>query len=247
MLAGLLALAAIAILYLLRAMLKDPELSEPARWFPLFLTIFIAAYLANLGASMAFLDASMEITHRYLSPALITFWLLVGILLYWRLSPIRIGARVRFAAILLVAGLLGWIALRTLQYVRDPGYVFGYTDSRVESGTIEAIKKLDPRATIITNDRERVYILTGRSAYSIPLGIYHFTQDPREDIAAQLLTYRDRLARGAVLALFDNYLLVQTSPTAGTLVDGLVLLEDEDDGSLYVDPAAWPEGLPSEG
>ena len=52
--------------------------------------------------------------------------------------------------------------------------------------------------------------------------------------------FRELLAQGAVFAMFDEYLLSQSPPVAGTLVDGLVILRDTADGALYVNPAAWP-------
>jgi hypothetical protein len=236
--AALVALAFVIAAYLTWRMYRDRRLTEGARWFPTFLLTIILSYLAMMIASIAFLDATLRITQRYLSPVLAVAMILTGILAGWRLArpgtPIGLGRVITGAFVALLA-LNGW---KTIQIAIEPP-PRGYADARYSSGTIERLLEIDPEITIITNDREYVYILTGSSAYSVPLGRDQFTQALREDLPGQMAAYRDRLANGAVLALFDDYWVRGFTPSGGTLIEGLEIYADAEDGTLYVDPNAW--------
>jgi 4-amino-4-deoxy-L-arabinose transferase-like glycosyltransferase len=243
---GLILLFAAFILYLTRRVFLRGEATEPSRWFLVLLGVFILSYIAMMAGSMAYLDATMRINHRYLSPAIITAMMLIGILFYWVLvtEPKRQFVR---SGVLAVAGIvLALNAWRFVQFLQDPGITYGLTDPRFSSETIAAIEQLDESIPIITDQREKVYILTGRNPHSVPHGIHGFTQQPREDLPEQMYEFRNLLAQGAVFAMFDEYLLSQSPPVAGTLVEGLVILRDMVDGTLYVNPAAWPN-LQAEG
>ena len=240
LLAGMVALTFTIAAYLAFRMYRERSLSEGDRWFPTYLLTFIGGYLAMMFASMAFLDATLRITQRYLSPVLAVAMTLTGILAHQTVG--RPGASVgirraltgAFVALLVVNG---W---KTVHIAIDPGSR-GYVDTRFPSGTIGRLLEIDPGVTIITNDREMVYILTDRTSFSVPLGREQFTQALREDLPEQMEAYRNRLAKGAVLALFDDYWVRDFIPSGGTLVEGLVTLAEAEDGTLYVDPQAWPE------
>jgi len=238
LMAALVALAFAVAAYLTLRIYRDRRLTEGARWFPTFLLTFILGYLAMMIASMAFLDATLRITQRYLSPVLAVAMILTGILAGWRLArpgtPIGLGRVITGAFVALLA-LNGW---KTIQIAIEPP-PRGYADVRDSSGTIVRLLEIDPEVTIITNAREYVYIRTGRSAYSVPLGRDQFTQALREDLPGQMAAYRDRLADGAVLALFDDYWVRGSTPSGGTLIEGLEIYADAEDGTLYVDPNAW--------
>ena len=240
LLAALVTLLILLAAYVARRVYQDRRLSAGARWLPAFLLTFIITYLGMMLASMAFLDATLRITHRYLSPALAVGMILAGLLAHWRLAqPGRIAGlkRVITGAFLVLLAIGGVNMLRHLAEPRPMGYV----DTRNPSGTIELLLEVDPEVTIISNDRETVYILTGRTAYSVPIGRDQFTQELRADLSYQLQVYHDRLANGAVLVLFDDYWVRDFKPSGGTLIEGLFRLADAEDGALYVDPQAWPE------
>lgn len=246
LLAGLLLAGVLLLLYLLRAMWRDWRLPTALRWFSALLAASLGSYLAGLWASIAFLDASMEITHRYLSPAYVVSWVLLVLLLwsrFGRVTPASPTGRAVLLGALVVFSAHAWAGVG---HLRNPGLVFGYTDTRFPSGTVQALQQLHPKLTIVTNQREKVYILSGRPAFSVPLWLDHFTKEPREDFPQQMQAYWDRMHQGAVLALFDDYLLHQDPPTTSTLTEGLVLLVDANDGSLYVDPQAWLGSLPDQ-
>ncbi len=237
---GLILLVTALILYLIRRVHRSDLVPTSSRWFLVLLIVFIFSYLAMMVGSMAYLDATMRINHRYLSPAFIAGMLLMGILITWsvRLQPnnpwIRTGVLVGAGIVLALNG------TRLTQFLLDPGITYGLADPRFTSETIQAIEQLDESIPIITDQREKVYILTGRTPHSVPHGIHGFTQQPREDLPEQMTEFRNLLAQGAVFAMFDEYLLSQSPPVAGTLVKGLVILRDTVDGALYVNPAAWP-------
>ena len=237
---GLILLVTALVLYLMRRVYRSKMVPNSTRWFLVLLIVFIFSYVAMMVGSMAYLDATMRINHRYLSPAFIAGMLLIGILFTWsvRSQPNRPWIR---TGVLVGAGIvLALNATRLIQFLQDPGITYGLSDPRLTSETIQAIEQLHESTPIITDQREKVYILTGRTPHSVPHGIHGFTQQPREDLPEQMNVFRGLLAWGAVFAMFDEYLLSQSPPVAGTLVEGLVILRDTVDGALYVDPAAWP-------
>ena len=237
---GLILLFAAFILHLVRRVFLRGEAAESSRWFLVLLGVFILSYIAMMAGSMAYLDATMRINHRYLSPAVITAMMLIGIILYREMVTHPANSWVRNGVMLLLGIVLTLNAWRLVQFLQDPTINYGLSDPRFSSETIQAIDQLDASIPIITDQREKVYILTGRTPHSVPHGIHGFTQQPREDLPEQMNVFRGLLAQGAVFAMFDEYLLSQSSPVAGTLVEGLVILLDTVDGTLYVDPAAWP-------
>lgn len=240
LLLGVVVLALALLGMLLRAVgRKDRSLIA----FPALVLLASGSYLATLGLTMAFLDATLRITVRYLSPLPFTLAPVVfGLVHYWvpaREHTLRRGLAI--ATTLLIA----LNTVRLTGFVADPGSVFGYTDAqRLGSGTIEAIEQLDDSVTIITNEREKVYILTGRVSYSTPIGSDQFTKEKRDDLEHQMEVFHERLAGGAVLALFDTYALHDRSPTTAELIAGLVAIVDAEDGQLWVDPSAWSGAIP---
>ena len=243
---SLILLVVALILYLARRVYRSEMVPSSSRWFLLLLIVFIFSYLTMMVGSMAYLDATMRITHRYLSPAIISGMMLIGTLLYWVVFRQPSNQLVRTGVLAVVGIVLALNAWRLVQFLWDPSTTYGLTDPRFSSETIAAINQLDESIPIITDQREKVYILTGRTPHSVPHGIQGFTQQPREDLPEQMNVFRTLLAQGAVFAMFDEYLLSQSPPVAGTLVEGLVILKDTVDGALYVDPAAWPN-LQAEG
>ncbi len=237
---GLILLFAAFMLYLTRRVFLKGEATESSRWFLVLLSVLILSYIAMMAGSMAYLDATMRINHRYLSPAIISAMMLSGILLYWLLVTRPNNQVIRTGVLAVVGIVLALNAWRFVQFFQDPGIAYGLTDPRFSSETIAAIEQLDGSIPIITDQREKVYILTGRTPHSVPHGIHGFTQQPREDLPEQMNDFRNLLAKGAVFAMFDEYLLSQSPPVAGTLVEGLVIFRDTDDGTLYVNPSAWP-------
>ena len=226
--------------YLAWRMYRDIRLAESIRWYPIYLLTFVIGYLAMLIASMAFLDATLRITQRYLSPALAVGMILTGVLAQWSVERPGASVGLRRALIAAFVALLAFNRWKTLNIAIEPG-PRGYVDSRNPSGTIDSLMEINPEVIIITNDREMVYILTGRTSFSVPLGRDQFKQALREDLPHQMEAYRERLANGAVLALFDDYWVRDFIPSGGTLVEGLVMLAEAEDGTLFVDPLAWPE------
>ena len=119
--------------YLTWRVYRDMRLAESVRWFPTYLLTFIISYLAMLFASMAFLDATLRITQRYLAPALAVAMILTGILATWSFARPGASVRLRRALTAAFVALLAFSGWKTLNIAIEPG-PRGYVDSRNPSG-----------------------------------------------------------------------------------------------------------------
>ena len=108
---GLILLFVAFILYLTRRVFLKGEATKSSRWFLVLLGVFILSYITMMAGSMAYLDATMRINHRYLSPAIITAMMLIGILLYWEMVAQPANSWVRNGVMLLVGIVLTLNAL----------------------------------------------------------------------------------------------------------------------------------------
>ncbi len=237
-----LALLFVFVLFAMRRMALARR--DGALFLSILLLAFIGFYLGLFVAAAAFLDDTMNVNTRYMLPVFVTGMALLGIELF------RLRAEGRWAEYLSVGVLVLGLALGarnavdTADFVLGPGASFGYLDVRlVGSETIDAIEKLDPAIPIITNEMEKVYILTGRPSFLVPAWFNAYTNRPVEDFPQQMEAMRRRLREGAVLILFDTYDFHQdVHPARADLIVGLETVFDGADGTIYVDPSAWPEG-----
>jgi hypothetical protein len=210
------ALVAGAVTYVLllvrnRAVAADqrPPPARPGRLLPLLL-LFAAMYVGALIGAMAFANPSCDLSERYLVPILPA---LVVVLTCGVYDQLRAGGRARAAravfGVLCVVYVLANL-LQTVPWAREAGDsgVGFLSRSWRRSPIIARLAELPLGVPVYSNRGEAIYILTGKSTYSLPLS------DGSERARRELGAVRKGLREdGGVVAYFTRvdrpYLLSQ--------------------------------------
>jgi hypothetical protein len=193
----------------------EPGMLQMACVFALFSVV----YLVFIAFSFLFSSPRNDLDGRLLSPVYLSVVLTVFPLLAWVVSGGKPGRRVSwipaFLVIFLAAGGLGG-SLEFVQKNHRSGA--GYT-SKVwqDSATLQAVKRLDPAVTVISNEGAAILFLADRPAYEInefflsagSEDVPVFGSDP-EDPAQRL--FREGKA---VLVIFTDYFYWQLFPIYG--------------------------------
>jgi len=179
--------------------------------------LYIPAYILILLVNSMFLDASTSAAGaaRYLAPLFVSFViLLTSMLARLMIEDQKKGRIVRLILTLIGVAILTSYSVRAVDFVRDPGLVYRYTDSkRAMPEVIETLEMLDRSQMIISNDIELVYVLVDRPAYAFPITFDHYQQVYREDLEEQIEFVRGLLKDGGRIIYFgelegDNQLLL---------------------------------------
>ncbi len=172
---------------------------------PAILLLIIIGYLMVLILNSTFLDAwsGPGIPSRYLAPVfflvviLVTSFVSLQLRSRSRFSPARIGA---------IVFLLFLIALngsQTVEIISDPTMNLGYVTAKMYwADEIKALEQIDASQTIVCNNIELTYILSGRSSYMIPVRFNPNNLQANEDFSAQIELTRERLADNGVLVIY---------------------------------------------
>lgn len=198
------------------------------------MAIFMVAYLAIIFVNMLTLDASTSEggLRRYLLPVyyVLVLWLLT--VFYQALQP----RAARLVAGAVALGLLGVYTFGAVNFIRAPGYVFGYTDARnAAPDLVAALKSIGPQRPLLTNDYEAVYFLAGRPPYGLPQTYDNFTRQESEDRSgyeAELLAMEQLLQQGAVLVAYN----AESNLAVDALTPALVRWQTFGTVVLYVHP-----------
>jgi 4-amino-4-deoxy-L-arabinose transferase-like glycosyltransferase len=215
-----------------RAVAAAPE-SRPLH-LQSVMALFMAASLAIIFVNMLTLDASTSQggLRRYLLPVyfVLVLWMLTLFYQALRLPWQRIAAGV------MAVGLLCVYTWGAVNFVRAPGYVFGYTDARnVGPEMVAALHAIEPSRPLLTNDYEAVYFLAGRPPYGLPQTYNNFTGEQTDDLAAydaEMAKMEQLLTQGAVLVAYN----ADGSPAVDALTPKLVRWQTFGTIVFYVHP-----------
>ena len=170
--------------------------------------LYIPAYIFVLLVNSMFLDASTSAAGaaRYLAPIFISsVILLTSMLGRLMIEDRKNGGIVRIILTVLGVAILASYGGRAADFVRDPGPVYRYTDSkRAMPDVIETLEMLDQSQMIISNDIELVYVLVDRPAYAFPITFDHYQQVYREDLEEQIKFVRGLLEDGGRIIYFGE-------------------------------------------
>ena len=194
------------------------------------LVIFLVAYAAHVLASLAFLDASIRIDDRILSPILLS-GALASLAALGSLPSMRMQHAL--AGCVVLVGLLGPIprALRQsadmLTVLRLDGVGFTSREWR-SSSLIGWIRASDSGSTIVTNEAMAVQFSTGHPAIQLPEQLDPVTERTRPDYLEQV---QDVLG---ILGSSESYLVTfGPTPSDDPYSRGLGLVLSSSDGAIY--------------
>lgn len=171
------------------------------------LLVFWIAYGLSVFLSLSFLDASVRIDDRILSPLLLS-----GVLA----TLVAIGAvrsstyQLAIAGSLVFLGLSGPLprafeqSVATLNQVRREGIGFASRQWR-DSQVIKWIQASDPQTIIVTNEAMAVQYLSGRAAIQVPDAFDPVTAQPRADYEEAIGELREIIEdQGGYLIVFGG-------------------------------------------
>ena len=200
--------------------------------------LYIPAYILVLLVNSMFLDASTSAAGaaRYLAPVFVSMVILLTAMLARLMAEGQKKGRAAGIILTLVGvAILGSYSVRAVDFVRDPGPVYRYTDSkRAMPEVIETLEMLDRSQMIISNDIELVYVLVDRPAYAFPITFDHYQQVYREDVEEQIEFVRGLLEDGGRIIYFgelegnDLLLLKQLGAVEERSFDGAMLYRSAD-------------------
>lgn len=225
---GLVAPIAYFALELQDKYLKKDTRRSPFLHMPWILLIYSFLYVGTFVVNLTFLDVFLDFNAvaRYLTPIYVvgvTFFVIA----YHGLA-IRAQKWWPFKAVIAVIaiGLITLYAQNTLAIVKEPIPFLGYTGLKMErQETVEMLASNNPAAPIISNDPELVFMLSGRTAYMIPIRYDAHLGIERDDFDEQIEATRRKLNEGGVLVLFP--------PINDSVIQVINLLEVELIDSFY--------------
>jgi hypothetical protein len=207
--------------------------------FPGMLVVFMAMYCLVLFLSLSFVDASTKLNDRILSPLYVA-----GIILLFCLTGLifagegrRPLSRLIFT---LLIGTLLWVFMeRSIPVaitMRDEGRGFASRTWQA-SETVKLVREMDLDGAIYSTEALPIYFLTGKSAYSVPERADSISDQETQNYNTKLDTMRRRLEEpGSALIIFTSSFRRVEMPSRSELVDGLVLLKQSKDGSIWIHP-----------
>jgi hypothetical protein len=201
---GLLCLAAVVVFWW---NIKRKTKTQAVHWVTTVLGIFIVFYIIIIFLNSLALDASTSEggMRRYLVPVFVSFviWIILVFHHFAWTELTHWGPRLLFTVIAL--GLLGLYFYQFATFIREPGYVLGYTDFKNQSpNVVAALQAIEPDRTLITNDYEATYYLAGRPAMGLPRETDNFTGQPNPEYSSDMQRVMQMLQDGAVLVVIDE-------------------------------------------
>jgi hypothetical protein len=197
------------------------------------LCIYILAYLVLMGYSYLFSRPGTDFIERTFLPIYPLLLALFMMMLQWIWEVKWIWLR----AVVVIAYLLLLRNKVVFTYYVVNGLIKngqGYTSNAwQESETIKKLNELSPDL-VYTDDIAAVYLLTESNVFLVPLRLELVDGSPRSDYQKNLGLMQDRISyQHALLVLFHPDLLLPELAPYDSLVDGLEIIADLDDGVIY--------------
>jgi 4-amino-4-deoxy-L-arabinose transferase-like glycosyltransferase len=172
---------------------------------PAILLLIIIGYLMVLILNSTYLDAwsGPGIPSRYLAPVFFLVVILVASFVSLQLSNRNRFSPSWIGAIVLLLFLIALNGSQTVEIISDPTMKLGYVTAKMYwTDEIQALEQIDASQTIVSNNIELTYILSGRSSYMIPIRFNPNNLQANEDFSAQIELTRERLSDNGVLVIY---------------------------------------------
>lgn len=216
------------------------RLAEDAAFRFVLVSLFFAVlYLLQLFLSRSFLDASTKWNDRILSPLYLSAFL-ASIIAIWNAADVSRMAAGKVLAAGLVIGLLLFYLPQSLRFLRQSFQQgSGFTGSAwMHSPTLAWLRAFPEGGVVYSNNPTAIYFVLGRSAISIPERYDGVKEMVRPDYAENLGQMRTDLKKpGSLLVIFKPYQQAREWPSLAELTQGLVILTQFKDGTIYIDPS----------
>ncbi len=187
--------------------LKQPKKQNKVRALPWLLIFYTLAFLMILVINSTFLDAGTTLTapERYLAPLYVTSIILILITTYDFIERSKFRTVLAPSlAILLIA--IGFFHLRnSMNLYGEDGVDLGYQSLKVQNpGLVEGLKSISQDRLLSSDNPERIYVLTGRTAYFFPVEYRYYSQQTNPDYLERIAQIRAVLQAGGRLIIFGD-------------------------------------------
>ncbi len=213
--------------------LKQPKQQNRARALPWLLIFYTLAFLTIIVVNSAFLDAATtpSAPERYLAPLYVTSIILILITTYdlMRHSRIKTILAPTLAMLLVAIGFLH--VLNSMNLYGENGVDLGYLSLRVQNPSLVAgLRGIDQDRLLYSDNPERTYVLTGRTAYFFPVEYSRYTQKTNLNYFEQIAKIRAGLQAGGRLIIFGD---IEEDRDGVTDLLDLVILESFQGVTVY--------------
>ncbi len=203
---------------------------------PLVIALCMAIYLPVVWLTIAPITEGGVHVDRYLIPVF------TGSVVSLAISFANAVRSLRLPKWGLAALLVAWLPLIGAHTAQTEAFLHSsippfseYWGTERYEEVIEVVQKFNPETPIYCNEIYRLYFLTGRYAYQIPIFYDSFKQEERQDFEIELAKFRDRMRAGAVLILFESYDRQQPRfPPRETLTQSLVPYRELETAIVYL-------------
>jgi 4-amino-4-deoxy-L-arabinose transferase-like glycosyltransferase len=205
-------IALIGPLYFLYVQIREWRSSRPTQhkkasalpWLLIFNTL---AFLMILVINSTFLDAATtpSAPERYLAPLYVTSIILILITTYDLITHSRIKTVLAptLAAVLVAITFLH--IQNSFNLYGENGVDLGYQSMKVQNPTLVAgLQGISLDRILYSDNPERTYVLTGRTAYFFPVEHSRYTQQSNPNYFEQIAQIRVRLQAGGRLIIFGE-------------------------------------------
>lgn len=185
--------------------LKKIRRDDPFWILPWFLTLHMVYYAAFIFLTLTFTDAvtDFNVVSRYLIPVYVSaliFYPIVFHRLIWQRGNWLIP---RLVFVVIGFCLIFFYAQDSIAMLKDPLPFIGYTGFRVrEVETTERMNAIDESVIVISNNPEMFYVISDRSAYTLPIQFDFVTGKERDDFEEQMEATITKLNQGALIVVF---------------------------------------------
>jgi 4-amino-4-deoxy-L-arabinose transferase-like glycosyltransferase len=205
-------IAVIGPLYFIYAQIKEWRSKQSlqcgkARALPWLLIFNTLAFLMILIMNSLFLDAGTtpSAPERYLAPLYVTSIILILITTYDLITYSRIKTVLAptLAAVLISITFLH--IQNSFDLYGENGVDLGYKSLMMENPSLVAgLRDISQDRFLYSDNVERVYVLTGRTAYFLPVKYNVYAQQPNPDFPDQIAQASRVLQTGGRLIIFGN-------------------------------------------
>ena len=180
---------------------------KKARALPWLLIIYTLAFLVILVINSTFLDAATtpSAPERYLVPLYVTSMILILITTYDLISHsrLKIVLAPTLAAVLVAITFLH--IQNSFDLYGENGVDLGYQSLKVQNPSLVAgLQGISQDRILYSDNPERTYALTGRTAYFFPVEYSRYTQQSKPNYFEQIAQIRIGLQAGGRLIIFGD-------------------------------------------
>ena len=203
---GVLIVSAVLVLYpRIKQKVEEKIAGNVFDRLPMIVLASIAWYFVVLFLNSTFLDAGTTTgsVPRYLVPVFILTVILATSVLSRELSSTAKFSISRIGILAIVLILAAINVSSTLEIINDPGLRLGYVTAMMYwTEEVEALQQIEPTQTIVTNNMELTYILTGRTSYMMPINFNQNNQAYNPDFYEQIMLAHQWMADDGILVIY---------------------------------------------